>query len=42
MESAHAGGDGARARAHAARYLDEFPHGLAAASARRLAGSGAP
>jgi TolA-binding protein len=41
MESAHAGGDGARARAHATRYLDEFPHGLAAASARRLAGSGA-
>jgi anti-sigma factor RsiW len=41
MESAHAGGDAARARALATRYLDEFPRGLAAAAARRLAGDGA-
>jgi ferric-dicitrate binding protein FerR (iron transport regulator) len=42
MESARAGGDSARSRAYAARYLDEFPHGLAAASARRLAGGPTP
>jgi TolA-binding protein len=42
MESARAGGDGARARALAARYLEEFPRGLAAATARMLAGDGAP
>ena len=42
MESARAAGEGARARALATRYLREFPHGLAAPAARRLAGDGAP
>jgi tetratricopeptide (TPR) repeat protein len=40
MESAQAAGDGARARALAARYLGEFPGGRAAPAARRLAGDG--
>jgi len=42
MESARDAGNGARARALASRYLTEFPHGLAAAAARRIAGDGAP
>jgi ferric-dicitrate binding protein FerR (iron transport regulator) len=41
MTSAQALGDGARARELARRYLEEFPGGLAAADAGRLA-SGAP
>jgi ferric-dicitrate binding protein FerR (iron transport regulator) len=40
MESARDGGDAGRARALATRYLREFPRGLAAAGARRLAGDG--
>jgi hypothetical protein len=36
MESARAAGDRRRARALAARYLDEFPRGLGAAAARKL------
>ena len=36
------GGEGARARALATRYLRDFPHGLAAPVARRLADDGAP
>ena len=40
MESAQAAGDGARARALAARYLGEFPGGRAAPAARRVAGDG--
>ncbi|HEX2656751.1 MAG TPA: FecR domain-containing protein [Polyangia bacterium] len=42
MESAHAAGDEARARALAARYLKEFPGGLGAVAAHRFAGDGAP
>jgi ferric-dicitrate binding protein FerR (iron transport regulator) len=42
MESARAAGDLPRARALAARYLDESPRGLAAPSARKLVGDGAP
>ncbi|HVY39841.1 MAG TPA: FecR domain-containing protein [Polyangia bacterium] len=38
MESADAAGDPPRARALARRYLTEFPHGLAAATAGQLAG----
>jgi ferric-dicitrate binding protein FerR (iron transport regulator) len=38
MESAAAAGDGARAAALARRYLSEFPRGLMAPAARRLAG----
>jgi outer membrane protein assembly factor BamD (BamD/ComL family) len=41
METAGATGDGARARAFAARYLGEFPRGLAAPAARRFVGDGA-
>jgi ferric-dicitrate binding protein FerR (iron transport regulator) len=42
MESAQAAGDPARARTLAARYLEEYPRGLGAAAARKLAGNGAP
>jgi ferric-dicitrate binding protein FerR (iron transport regulator) len=42
MESAQGAGDAPRARALAVRYLNEFPRGLAAPAARRLAGDGAP
>ena len=42
MESAHAAADDARARALAARYLRSFPQGLAAETARRLAGGAEP
>ena len=41
METARAAGDDARARTFATRYLGEFPRGLAAAAARRIAGDGA-
>jgi hypothetical protein len=39
METAQDAGDGRRARALAGRYLDEFPNGRAAPTARRLAGA---
>ena len=42
MESAQGSGDPARARALAARYLREFPRGLAAPSAHRLVGDSKP
>jgi len=42
MESAQGSGDPARARALAARYLQEFPGGLAAPAAHRLVGDGNP
>jgi outer membrane protein assembly factor BamD (BamD/ComL family) len=42
MESARVAGDEARARGLAARYLRDFPRGLAARAARRLAGDDAP
>ena len=42
MESARAAGDTARARALAARYLEEFPRGLVAPAARKLVGDGHP
>jgi len=42
MESAAALGHSARARQLARRYLETFPSGLRVATARRLAGSGAP
>lgn len=42
MESAAAWGDAPAARALAAQYLREYPHGLGAATARRLAGDGRP
>jgi hypothetical protein len=42
MESAHEAGDAARARMLGARYLKEFPRGLAAPTARRFAGDGTP
>jgi anti-sigma factor RsiW len=41
MEAAAAAGDDARARAFATRYLGDFPRGLAAPAATRLAGDGA-
>ena len=41
MESAQAAGDPAGARLLAQRYLDQFPHGLKVAVARRLAVAGA-
>ena len=40
MESARAAGDAPRARALAARYLEEFPRGLGAPAARKLVGDG--
>jgi hypothetical protein len=42
MESARAAGETARARTLAARYLEEYPRGLGAAAARKLAGDGRP
>lgn len=42
MESAQAAGDAARAGVLATRYLDEFPNGRAAPTARRLAGGLGP
>jgi len=42
MESARAAGDAPRARALAARYLEEFPRGLGAPAARKLVGDGPP
>ena len=41
LESAAAGGDGAGAAALARRYLEAFPGGIGAATARRLAAGGA-
>jgi outer membrane protein assembly factor BamD (BamD/ComL family) len=40
MDSARAAGETARARALAARYLEEFPRGLVAPAARKLVGDG--
>jgi hypothetical protein len=42
MDSAAAGGGTEQARALARRYLAQFPHGMAAARARRLAGGAEP
>jgi ferric-dicitrate binding protein FerR (iron transport regulator) len=42
MESARAAGDAPRARALAARYLEQFPRGLGAPAARKLVGDGPP
>ena len=42
MESAKVSGNTAKARVLAGRYLEEFPRGLAAPSARRLVGDGQP
>jgi outer membrane protein assembly factor BamD (BamD/ComL family) len=42
MQSASDAGDKTRARELAARYLREYPRGLTAPAARKLAGDGAP